>query len=88
MLYTIGKRKQYDAYMANDPNAAKGATGSVWQTFTQAKVYRDRQASAFGLYGVMADWDKDTKDIGMDFRALTRDAKLVAIDQLTGEATG
>jgi len=88
MIYTVGKRILYDLYMARDSNASKGVSGSVWETFAQAKAYRDKQAPYFGLYGVDADWEKDTKDIGMSFRALTRDAKLIAIDEKTGEVIG
>jgi len=84
MLYTIGKRIIYDLYMARDSNASKGITGSVWETFEQAKRYRDRQAHAFGIYGVEADWNLDTKNIGEEFRALTRECRLVAIDEKTG----
>lgn len=85
MLYTVGKRILYDLYMARDSNAAKGVSGSVWETFAQAKAYRDKQAHAFGIYGVEGDWLLDTKDIGQEFRALTKDCKLVAIDEKTGE---
>lgn len=87
MIYTIGKTKIYEDYMERDPlTASKGVTGSVWETFVQAKMYRDRQASGWSVYGVEADWLKDTKDIGEDFRSLTKDCKLVAVDQKTGES--
>ena len=85
MLYTVGKRILYDLYMARDPNAAKGVSGSVWETFAQAKAYRDKQAPFFGLYGVEGDWTLDTKDIGQEFRALTKDCKLIEINEKTGE---
>jgi hypothetical protein len=85
MLYTVGKRILYDLYMARDPNAAKGVSGAVWETLAQAKAFRDKRASAFGIYGVYGDWSSDTKDIGSDFHVLTRDCKLIAIDEDTGE---
>jgi len=85
MLYTIGKIEVYREYMNRDPEAAKGITGSVWLTFEGAKAYRDEKASTFGLYGVEADWDADTKEIGEEFRYLTKSGKLVRVDQETGE---
>jgi len=85
MLYTIGKRELYEEYILKDPNAAKGITGSVWKDFESVKTYRNNRAPLFGIYGVIADWDEDTKDIGGEFKALTRSAKLVFIDEETGE---
>ena len=87
MIYTVGKVEIYEAYMDRDPDAAKGISGSVWETFEEAKAYRDLRAPAFRLYGVEADWENDAKDIGEAFRYLTNPGKLFKLDQNTGELT-
>ena len=87
MLYTIGRRDIYEPYMVADSEAAKGVTGSVWRTFVEVMAYRDSKAKEFGIYGVLADWDADTKHVVDGFRALTRAAKLVAVDEVTGLPT-
>jgi len=85
MLYTVGKPSIYDPLMARDEDAAKGITGSVWLTFDDIKSYRDQRAPYFKIYGVVACWEEDTKDIGQEFRSLTKPGKLIRVDQDTGE---
>ena len=85
MLYTLGKKEIYEERMASDEGLSKGISGSVWESFEKAKKYRDLKANKFGLYGVLADWSEDAKDIGKDFRYLTKAGKLVFIDDKTGK---
>jgi len=84
MLYTIGKPSIYEPSLDKDPDASKGISGSVWETFDQARAYRDARARFWNLYCVDANWEQDAEDIGEDFRALTKAGKLIRLDQKTG----
>jgi len=83
MLYTFGQRVIYEPYLEADPEAAKGKSGSVWETLEEVTAYISTRPcmSTFNIYGVEASWEEDTKEvIGESWRALTRTAKLVRLD--------
>jgi hypothetical protein len=81
MLYTLGRKIVYEPYLDSDPNASKGVGGSVWKTREQARKCRDGFSPDFEVYGVEADWDKDTKlsEEDVEWRDLTRSAKLIRL---------
>lgn len=84
MIYTLGFAKQYDLYIEKDPKASKGIGGSVFRTKEEALSckHTTQNAEEFKVYGVEADWDRDTKPVGskkISFRALVRPAKLVQL---------
>ena len=83
MIYTVGKIDIYENYLDTDPDAAKGKTGSVWQTLEDIQKYVNGNSSLrnFRVYGVEADWELDTEIIeGENWRSLIRSAKLVRLD--------
>ena len=83
MIYTIGKINVYEKYIASDADAAKRKGGSVWETYNEAFLYafRSNILNEFKVYGVDADWVKDTKSErgAMGWRALKRNAKLIKV---------
>ena len=85
MIYTIGIKENYDKYIEefSNPPAAKEIGGSVWETFDKVKLYlKATNQAGYGIYGVDADWDKDTKinkDSSKSWRDLTKRAKIVKI---------
>ena len=94
MLYTLGRKSEYDKYLDSDPNASKGIGGSVWQDKQTIDLYLQKNAQPeFEIYGVEADWDLDTKpgstmSVGsykpseVPWRSLTRNAKLIRLGQV------
>jgi len=64
MIYTIGKKSIYDIYIKNDINPRKlGKTdnypgGSVWRYKKEVEKFLTK---GYEVYGVLADWEKDTK---------------------------
>lgn len=87
MIYTIGKKDIYEPYIANDPNAAKRAGGSVWKTYEEVSDYKTwAKLEDYDIYGIDADWEMDThipidsEDRVGDFRSLKRNAKLIKLD--------
>ena len=84
MLYTIGRIDIYESYLDTDCDAAKGKTGSVWETLEEVQCYFNKHPGFRGyrIYGVEADWNLDTEPIsGEKWRGLTRSAKLVRLDK-------
>lgn len=93
MLYTLGEKSVYEAYMKSDPNASKGVGGSVWKDEASVKAYMDgnpeQVVAGFAIYGVEADWildtapghtmHVDTERPKTPWRSLTRSAKLVRL---------
>lgn len=92
LIYTLGRRDVYDPYIASDPSAAKAPGGSVWRTLGEAQTYLIahsnpyRDLSWFAIYGVVADWERDTVEDtetpGANWRALNRAAYLVSLRPL------
>lgn len=90
MIFTIGKTELYEEYFRTIPNLEKAKGGSVWEAREEAQQFANRHRDAGGavvysVYGVEADWDKDTEqgfnDDGAEcyFRPLNRDARLVRL---------
>ena len=97
MLYTIGKKSLYDAYIRDDPRPQKRGRrselninneegGSVWKDYESAKdaakISSQISGDEFVVYGVEADWDLDTASIeGARFRELLVDSDLFVLPQ-------
>jgi hypothetical protein len=83
MIFTIGKIEVYEKYLASDNNAAKRRGGSVWETYDGAFAYLTRVnlIGEFKVYGVDADWEKDTKsERGADgWKVLRKNATLIKV---------
>lgn len=87
MIYTVGKTEVYEDYMAKDKNPEKAKGGSVWRTRDDARGYllESKQDKTFSVYGVEADWEKDTEPtLEGKWRALTRKARLVKLEVRNG----
>ena len=80
MIYTIGKTIGYEKYMRDNLDPRKGIGGSVWQNLEDVRRYlEETQQHDYSIYGVEADWDKDTEEApGEPWRTLIRSARLVA----------
>jgi len=84
MLFTIGRIDVYEPYLDSDPDAAKGKTGSVWETIESVREYMENgngNLSGFRIYMVDADWEADTEFVpGETWRSLIRPAKLLRVE--------
>lgn len=85
MIYTIGHTKNYLQYFDEQGiPQKKGKTknyggGSVWKTKEEAQQHCHFDYSVFG---VDADWDKDTESIkGVTWHALLTDKPLIKLDE-------
>lgn len=88
MIYTIGNTLSYEKYFANPeywketgvPQKAIG--GSVWKTKDEVLEYLSigYHGADFTIYGVSADWEKDTENTGKPWNNLLRDADLIILD--------
>jgi len=99
MIYTLGKTDLYEKYLDHKPDAKKkGRTkdyegGTVWETTEDAQKYINECCSPneFSIYGVEADWKRDTlpeiDPTGYNSRSLKRDAKLVRLGEGHGQAS-
>lgn len=87
MIYTLGRKSVYDIHIEHNPQAMKiGRTedypgGSVWRTPEEARQYlADKNLDDFDVYGVEADWEKDTEPAkDGPFHDLLGDARLVRL---------
>ena len=82
MIYTLGEIKNYERYFAEQGIPRKGINGSVWETFKEAQKYTNKD---FRVYGILADWDKDTKpngDSDADWHDLMIEAPLVRLGHI------
>ncbi len=95
MIFTIGDKSLYEAYLSEDPNAAKAAGGTVWLFREQAEAHAllinvtRPEKYRFKVYGVMAVWDEDTKpdpEVGNGAHTILRDAKLIPLEPNFAEA--
>lgn len=85
MIFTVGKKAIYDPLFETIDVITKAAGGSVWNTYEQAEDYlREVNPAGFEIYGVQADFVKDTTDGGGSWRTLTKSAALI---KLTDEET-
>lgn len=83
MIYTVGNRLAYNQYFKELKEVEKAAGGSVWKTFDDVATYLSRitHAGQYEIFGVEADWEKDTIDLeGASWNALTKNAKLIKLN--------
>ena len=85
MIYTIGNSENYLIYFAEQARPLKKGRdkdfqgGSVWKTFDEAAKYAPK-GSGFSVFGVLADWDRDTEPHeGESYHDLLINAELVII---------
>lgn len=96
MIYTIGRTEFYAPLFAEDTPRPKKLGrvlsypgGSVWETQAAAQAYLDEQgiAGEYSVYGVDADWEKDTaprKD-GATWNDLLRNGDLYQLPPIEGQ---
>jgi hypothetical protein len=79
MIYTVGNSESYLKYFSEQVHPMKAVGGSVWKTFDEAKKYAPEN-SGFSVFGVLADWDRDTKpSLSGDWHDLLINSELVII---------
>jgi len=83
MIYTLGLTESYERYFKEQSEPHKAVGGSVWRTEAEVEAFKRRRPlwlSDYSIYGVEADWERDTKPVeGASWHELTRDAKLVKL---------
>ena len=87
MIYTVGKTGVYDEALAKSPNLENAKGGLVWKTRDDARnhLMETKQDKTFSIYGIEADWDKDTEPaLEGKWRVLTKKAKLVKLEASNG----
>lgn len=89
MIYTLGHKKNYELYFAEQGTPQKlGRTedyqgGSVWQHRHEAETECLRHPG-YAVYGVLADWEKDTAKSwseGATWRDLLTTSNLVKLSK-------
>ena len=92
MIYTVGLTHKYERELARGPFNKIGRHrqpdgeiypgGWVWQSPAEAKAYlvARKSTSIRSVYGVDADWERDTV-AGESFHHLLRDALVVRLDR-------
>ncbi len=94
MIYCVGLTYKYDRDLAKGPVVKRGPHtqpdgsrydgGSVWRTAEEAKAFLVEKKTAMirSVYGVDADWDRDTTEApGKPYRLLLRDATIVRLER-------
>jgi len=81
LLYTIGYRPHYEKLLSKGKVNKLGRRpdypgGSVWRTFKEALAHCDKD---HGVYGVDADWEKDTAPSLNDWNDLLYDRPIVKV---------
>lgn len=63
LVFTLGRKDIYEPLFDLKEIPQKASGGSVWETYEEAKEYRQSmfKKDAFNIYGVVCDWDKDTE---------------------------
>jgi hypothetical protein len=88
MIYTVGHKESYEKYFKEDKDPQKLGSedlegyigGSVWLTKDDAK---NNCPPEYNVYGVEADWDKDTTlNEGESHRNLRVTSSLVQLNDL------
>lgn len=87
MIFTVGVTEQYERYFAKQGVPQKKGRdeeyrgGSVWESLEAAQAVVDCDSTGkFSVYGVLADWDKDTVLSDSGFcHDLLRDADLIRL---------
>ena len=89
MIYTVGNRESYSEGFRKHGRLLKQGKdqrdepydgGGVWETESDARSFLRAQnlSETFEVYGVIADWDLDTKQYRDEpFRRLIRNAEMV-----------
>ena len=82
MLYTVIDKK-FDEDIRIDPQASVRRGAYVWNKLREARIWRDENAPDKGLFGVLAEWDKDT-NVSEDggFRLLSGTFKAVQLEEV------
>lgn len=86
MIYTIGRTENYERYFqeqAPEGPKKKGRTsdytgGAVWKTYEEALRSCPQ---GYSVYGVEADWEKDTEACNSNYNELLRDARLIQLQK-------
>jgi len=87
MIYTIGNTTNYNQFFIDQERPQKlgrcsySPGGSVWRTFDEAQKYLNGiDSDEFSIYGVIADWEKDTiQGEGKGWHDLLKNADLVKL---------
>lgn len=87
MIYTLGHTENYGQYFREqDCPMKKGRSesegysgGSVWKTRKEVEDYIREHNLPYSVYGVLADWEKDTVPTENLWNELLIDAPLVQI---------
>jgi len=88
MIFTVGKISVYEPYIRDDENPRKLGRddtdyigGSVWKSFEEAHSYLEKSEliGIYRVYGVLADWDKDTEPSQSAWNNLLVSSRLVKI---------
>lgn len=87
MLFTVGLIARYEPQLdrgaAVKLGRAEGYEGGwVWATAEAAQAFlvAERSVSIRRVYGVLADWEKDTQAVeGKPYRVLLRNAEVVRL---------
>ena len=87
MIYTVGHRESYEQYFREQEcpqklgccqwNGESYEGGTVWETREEAIKHL---TPGFAVYGVMADWEKETYNAPSGYRALLVTAPLVRLE--------
>jgi hypothetical protein len=87
MIYTVGQTDIYEEVWSRGVNPGKKGKsedcigGSVWKTREEAQAYLDKHPNLeYSIYGVDADWDKDTEPSEREWHNLLIDSPLVRLD--------
>ncbi len=92
MIYTVGLIEKYEPALDRGGVTKRGPHrradgfddpgGWVWRTAEDARAYLAARGSLDSrrVYGVMADWERDTREVaGEPTRCLSRDAEVVRL---------
>lgn len=93
MIFTMGHKESYDSGIAmhgaaflklgktDDYKGAPYPGGAAFKTYADAQAYASAYHPTWAVYGVLADWDKDTEQLpGEPYRRLLRTAQIVHAD--------
>lgn len=89
IIYTLGRADIYEPLFDGKDTPRKAGReshppgGSVWETFNEAKRYRDSAGlDDFNVYGVLASWETDTaENEAGKWHDLLFDRELVRVNQ-------
>jgi len=87
MIYTVGYTENYlkcfkeQGFLKKMGKNESYAGGSVWKTREEAEKYCEENCDkGYSVFGVIADWDKDTEpSSSKDYNNLLRDSELVIL---------